>query len=349
MCWRVRVVLLVVLLWGGWGCLAALAGGRGGQGWQVVVNDRQAAGSKTVPARWVSVWADGKTSSRNQGLVVSMDGHLWTLDVSTQSDKGSCAEGKFPFSYSVDELIASPLGAGQGRRVLMGQGALGSAKDVMRDHLANCDGIKALPSQPETTESYERSKIRLLSNYNGKIGLELVSESLAYGRPEAMVSNDWGAYGIDKGFSGKEGRKLLPSGTAGEASARFLKLPKSERDPFSPGDFSHFILVPAGGGVAVEFGVPGTAASARGEAQVVRVERPGGLGDAYDKARLAFVSKHRGLIPWDKVSFYTIAPDGSAVVYAQNGGLYWQGLTGKARPIGHVQEVRGWQWHRGPW
>src|SRR5262249_25201057 len=151
----------------------------------------------------------------------------------------------------VDQLSATQVGDAKQSKVLLGDMALESAKAVMKDHQNSCDGIKPLPGQPDFTESYERSKLRLLSGFNGSLGVEVVSESFYYGKPTGMVSNDWGSYGLDKDPISRQGRKYLPAGAATEATSKFLKLASAERDPFSPGDFTHYVFVPFGGGVAV--------------------------------------------------------------------------------------------------
>lgn len=348
--WRWILVLAAIpAVLAGMASLVA-AGPTSGGGWQVIVLDQVAPASKSSAAKWASLWSDGKSIKRIDDFVLSANGRMWTLNISPMAGQCSCKEGKFPFSYNVDQLIAVSLAEPKERKVLMGDIALESAKAVMRDHEASCDGIKALPGQPDTTESYERSKMRLLSSYNGQVGLELVTESSAYGRPVPMVSNDWAAYRLDKDPIGKvSNRKALPAYSMAEASNQFSKLPAAQRDPFAPGDFGHFVFAPSGGGVAVEFGVPGVAEAQKNQARVVRVEVAAGLNNEYDKMRQAFKQSHGKLIPWEKASFYAVAPDQSAVVYAENGKLYWQAVSGKAKPIGQVKQVRGWQWHRGAW
>jgi hypothetical protein len=323
---------------------AAAPGDPTGQ-WQVLVENEATAGSASFPAKWNTAWSDGRLTKIVDGFAISKDQQLWNLKVVAAEGQCSCKDGKFPFSYRVDQLVATKLSDPKASKVLLGDIALDSAKAVMRDHQASCEGIKALPGQPDSTESYERSRLRLLSNWNGSLGLESVNESFAYGRPVSMISNDWSAYRLDKDPISEQTKRYLPAGAATEATSKFLKLPAGERDPFSPGDFSHFVFVPAGGGVAVEFGVPGTGETVRKQARVVRVERPTAPNEEYEQLRHSFVAAHKGLVPWDKVGFYTIAPDRSAAVYAQNGNLYWQGLTGKAKVIAPVKNVRGWQWH----
>jgi len=317
-----------------------------GGSWQVLILDRLSASSKDSPARYATTWSSGSTSKRFDGAVAALGGHLVTLKVNNVKEHGSCPLGKFPFSIDVDQLVAEPLGGGQAK-VLFGQSALASAKDLMRDHLASCDGLKPLPFAPDTTESYERTKINLLSVYNNYLGVEIVAASLPYGKPSPMAVDNWGAYQLDKEPIAPVSKKGLPAGAASEATSKFLKLPASERDSYAPADVGQFVYVPSAGGVAVEFGVPGTVEASRGTVKVVRVERPAGLGDEYSKMAGQFVAAHAKLLPWDKLSFYTVAPDRSAVVYGQDGKLYWQALSAKPKQIGQLKELRGWQWVAG--
>jgi hypothetical protein len=329
--------------------LAALALAGGAQqgalaSWQVVVEDEKTPAGKKG-ADWVTYLVDEKTKREIPGFLAFVGNGLYALNVNGNEGNCSCKDGKYPFSYKVDELLARPVDSTQ-EKALLGDLALESARAVMRDHQASCDGIKPLPGQPESTESYERSKMRLLSNYNGNLGLEVVTESFSYGKPTAMVSTDWGSYKLDKEPITREGKKYLPDGAAAEASAKFTKLAAAEREGFSPADLSHFVFAPNGGGMAIEFGVPGTTEATRKQTRLVRVERTNAAGD-YEKVRQSFVKEHPGLIAFNKTDFYTVAPDGSAVVYAQNGSLYWQGAAGKPKLIGKVVNVRGWQWHHG--
>ena len=62
----------------------------------------------------------------------------------------------------------------------------------------------------------------------------------------------------------------------------------------------------------------------------------------------AFVAGHPKLVEWGKTSFYSVAPDKSAVVYGLNGNVYWQPASGKARLLGQAKNVKGWQWLKMP-
>jgi hypothetical protein len=319
---------------------------KGAGGWHVLVVDQVSPRTRDAGARWVTVWSDGNLSGRVEAPVVNLGGKLYTLKVTTTRKREACSEGKFPFTYEIDQLVAEPLGGGE-PVVLLGASGLNAAKDIMREHLSSCEGMKPLPFAPDSTESYEKFKIRLLSVYGDTLGVETVTESFAYGRPKAMVSNDWACYQLKGAELVKLGKKVLPPGAVTEATSSFVKLPPAEREGYAPADFSHFALVPAGGGLAVEFGVPATQEQALGTVRVVRVVKPAGLADDYNKARQAFVASHPKLVAWDKVSFYTIAPDRQAVVYAADGKLFWQAVKGKPRLLGQVKEVRGWQWTDG--
>lgn len=328
--------VLVVSLW-------CPAGRATEPGWQVLVVAPGA--SPNHSAGWQTFASNGKTSKRYDGFIASFGGNLYNLKVLTQEGKCACKEGKYPFSYKIDQLVATALSDGKPGQLLLGETALESARAVMREHQASCEGIKQLPGQPDTTESYERSKIRLLTNYNGFLGVEVISESSYYGKPSGMVSNDWSSYRLDKQPLARLTRKYLPVGAASEASGQFGRLPASERDPFAPGDFSHFVLAPHGGGATIEFGVPGTADNARSKVIVIKVDSPTAFDEHYDQMRRQFVASHPKLIDWQKAGFYAIAPDGSAVVWSNAGNIFWQSATGQTLLIGKAAQISGWQWH----
>jgi len=322
---------------------AAPAQAPAGGSWSVLVVDQLAARTKDAPAKWATIWSDGANYRRFEAPVFSLGGKPYTLKVTNTTKRETCSQGKYPFTLSVDQLVAEPLGGGTAK-TLIGQTSLQAAKDLMKEHLSSCEGMKPYPYSPDTTESYERARIRVVSIYGDNLGLETVTESLAYGKPKALVSNEWATYQFKDEDLVKVGRKALPDGAVTEATSAFLKLAPAERDAYSPADMSRYAFAPAGGGVAVEFGVPATQDAAMGTVRTVRVVKPNGLKDDYSKTRQAFVDTHPKLIAWDKASVYTVAPDQSSVVYAQDGKLYWQPVTGKAKLLGQVKDVRGWQW-----
>lgn len=328
-----------------WAAPAAAPAAAGGK-WSVLVVDQLQAKTKDTPAKWATFWSDGTNVRRFEAPVVTLGGKPYTLKLTNTAKRETCSQGKYPFSLSVDQLVAEPLGGGASKP-LFGQIPLQTAKDLMKEHLSSCEGMKPLPYSPDSTESYERARIRLVSIYADNLGLETVTESFAYGRPKPLVSNDWGTYQLRDDELIKIGKKALPDGAVTEATTDFVKLAPADRDGYSPADLAHYALVPAGGGVAVEFGVPATQEAAMGTVRTVRVVKSGGLKDEYSKTRQAFVAAHPKLIAWDKVSVYTVAPDQSSVVYAQDGKLYWQPASGKPKLLGQVKDVRGWQWQDG--
>jgi hypothetical protein len=342
------LLLSVGVLVTGWSGFAYMAGAAPGTApargtWSVFVVDQLSARTKDAPAKWATIWSDGNNSRRFEAPLFSLDGKPYTLKVTNTTKREACSQGKYPFTMSVDQLVAEPL-AGGAAKTLFGQIALQSAKDLMKEHLSSCEGMKPLPYSPDSTESYERARIRLVSIYGDNLGLETVTESFAYGRPKALVSNDWATYQFKDDDLVKVGKKVLPDGALTEATSAFVKLTPADRDGYSPADLSHYAFVPAGGGVAVEFGVPATQEAAMGSVRTVRVVKPGGLKEDYSKTRQAFVAAHPKLIAWDKATVYTVAPDQSSVVYAQDGKLYWQPVAGKPKLLGQVKDVRGWQW-----
>ena len=312
--------------------------------WQVLVHEQVAPKTKDAPAKWSTTWSDGTNTRKFDGVIASMGGKLWALQVVTAKDRGACKQGKYPFAYEVDQLVAQPSGGGESK-VLFGDTALASAKAVMKDHLDACDGIKPLPGAPDTTESYERTKLNILSVYNNALGMEQVTESFAYGKPNPMALDDWASYRLDKDCADKVSKKFLPPDATAKANEKFAALAAAERDPFSPADMSHWVLVPSGGGMSVEFGVPSTTNPPKSIVRVVRVDGDSGAKDDYSTMRAAFVTAHPSLVEWSKVGFYTISPDQSVVVFTNGPDLYWQPVSGKPKVIGQVKNVRGWQWH----
>jgi hypothetical protein len=277
--------------------------------WEVLVVDQQAPGTKTAPPKWATLVAGPAAVKKADGFLVSIDGKLWQLKVNTLKEQGCCDKGKFPFSYEVDQLTATPMAGGQ-PTVLMGINALDSAKALMKEHIGNCDEMKPLPSKPATTESYERSKINLLGSVDNSFAFEILSESAPFGRADKMTSDEWAAFNVDKALSpDMPGKKRT---IALDAQGKIVKVSATEKDSGVPADISQYAIV-------------------RKDLQ---------------EQRKAFIAAHPKLVEWDKVSFYTVSPDKSVVVYGLNGNLYWQGATGKPRLLGPVKSVHGLQWHK---
>lgn len=278
-------------------------------GWEVLVIDQTAPGTKATPPKFSTIWASPGAMKKVDGFLVSMGGTVQQLKVNTLKDKCTCDKGKFPYSYEIDQLTVTPL-AGGAPKVLMGEMALAAAKQLMKEHKDNCDGMKALPGKGETTESYERSKINLLGSVDNNFAFEILSESAPFTRPDPMKSDEWAAFGADKNIiPDSPGRKRTIST---DAQGKIVKASATEKDSGVPADVSQYAIV-------------------RKDLQALRKE---------------FIDAHPKLVEWDKVSFYTIAPDKSAVVYGLNGNLYWQPATGKAHVVGPVKNVHGLQWHK---
>lgn len=107
--------------------------------------------------------------------------------------------------------------------------------------------------------------------------------------------------------------------------------------------YDHFVIKPAGGGVAVQFGLPNATQDARGTVYQVDSE-PFALDPATTLRTKIFIAKHPHLINWGQVDFYTIAPDNSAIVYCRQSKLYWQTPGIKPKFLGTLHCPSGYQW-----
>src|SRR5579875_1002896 len=295
------------------------------------------------PAQFRTIYADAQHSISLDGIILSFRQRLLRLQVVNHAETARCPDGGFPFSYSVDELIGHPLDRSP-PTVLLGLGQLSLARSAMRMHLASCPEFKKDGKGATEGLSYERTRLRLVSVYDHYAGIQEVTESRGFGQKSPVVLFDCGPYRITPHTLIRLDKRLIREPVISKARQEYQKLPPSERGTAREFHLHDYVLVPAGGGAAAEFLLPaGNGPNWHFLPLTVPVSHP--LPGRYDQLRDAFVAAHPHLIPWTKALFYTISPDQTAVVYAVDRGLFWKGLTSEPRLIGHVNEVRGWQWH----
>ena len=87
--------------------------------------------------------------------------------------------------------------------------------------------------------------------------------------PLAMISLDCSLYRLDKGGLSKASSKVLPPSLAAKAQAKFSHFGAAEKDPYLPGDFTHFFFRPQGSGLEVDFALPGTQDNSRKSIKIV--------------------------------------------------------------------------------
>jgi hypothetical protein len=317
-------------------CVTALLSVPSYANYQVLVLNKDGAKQSTY-------WCDGLASKHVEQIIVFWNGHLDRLYTQNFSEHVSCPNGKFPFFYQVDKLLSEGL-ASHASKVLLGDDALASAKDVLRDHQASCEGMKPLPYEPDTQESYEKTSINVLSFYDDLLGVEQLTESYSYGRPQPLISLDWSLYRLDKTGLTKVKTALIPSSVTAKAQMKFSHLPAKEKEAYGSGDFSHYIARPLGAGMAVDFAMLGVQDPARKSIKTVEVEKENGFAKAIDAKKAMFVVQHEKLLDWKRLSVYDVAPDNSAVVYVKDNVLYWLTPGNAPVKIGEVKEVDGIQW-----
>jgi len=311
--------------------------------WEVLINDRLVPETATSPAHWSTIWSDGEKTTRLSGVVLGSSERLFRLTVANTNKTESCPNGSFPFSYSVDELTAQPLSGGT-PRVWLGQGALAIARSAMRMHLASCKEFTSYKGSNPTADSYERTRIRFEALYGRYVGIEELVESQGHGQSNAIVLFDWGVHSLFSRAISRTDKRLLTKQEIEQAKQQYLKRVNHTLKEPRTSHLLNYVLVPSGGGAAAEFAIAESEKPPLNLA-TVRVKIKRDLLPWYDHWRRAFVAAHPDLIPWETVSFYTISPDKSAVVYEQDHLLYWQGLSSGPKRLSETHEVRGWQWH----
>ncbi len=310
--------------------------------------------------KWSTIISDGQTSKRFDGVIANLGNHLVYWQIKTVSKSGSRDNGKFQFRYDIDQLYSTPLGGGVG--------LLRYGKDLLSGAMENCKFYKSLDgsSDGESSDYEETGLINIKSLYFNSISLEILQNRISSQAAHPGHDKDWYTFDTaDGNFSPIDCVQLTPAilnqakkefdddpnneayKPAPEEMHQFLrgKLPTWLRKAmFDPAEFDHFLLMPFRGGVSVDFGVPYREESARGSVNEITVERQDGMNNADDNIRLFFVKEHPHLIPWDKVDYYTISPDRTAVVYCQASHIWWQELEGQPKLIGSVTNLRGLQW-----
>jgi hypothetical protein len=313
--------------------------------WGVLVLDRVTEETETTPAKWSTVWCDGSSTKNLEGIVFGTTDTLYRSTVRTTKDSSSCNNGAYPFFYEVDQLIAEPVD-GTAPKTLLGQGALAIARSAMRMHLASCHEFISRKDNLQANQTYEHTHLSLLSLYGRYAGIEEIVESRGYGQDKAIVLFDRGPHTIHSYGLSRNDKRLLIQSELESARKEFLKMDYFKGKTIKLSQLTNYVLIPAGGGAAAEFAIPENDLSPS-VVHTVRVPIKRDLLTWYDHLRHLFIKEHPTLLEWDKLPFYTVAPDASAVVFERDGQLYWQsaGTGSTARPIASLHDVRGWQWH----
>jgi hypothetical protein len=340
------------------------------QPWQALVIDSGCAGEEKCS----TVWTDGKSYRRISGFVVTMNGKLQRLSVRTSRDRKTATKGDFPYLYEVGQLIGSPLTAKSGNdKVLLGADELADAKELLNEFQAGAENLKPLKYLPATTESYTLVKMRPVAIFGDYLGVEIDREQYQYGHPAPEAQRDLACYRLKGGKLTKCTTAVLPANLLKQASTSIAALPEAVKAAYATEDLGRFLIKPGPEGMKVTFALSSNTPSSAtlnntnaqdpSKWQVIDLKDVAGQGKSTDGVSyyLSFSSAPGGgdgalmrqflercpLKAGQKVKFYSVAPDGSAAVYAAGGKLFFQAKSAPAKELAAITDVEGVQWHNG--
>lgn len=328
--------------------------------WMVLVGDRSGDSDK---AQWRTILSDGEDVLVADAPLIVRDGRAYRIEKKVYKWKRTFYKGKASAEYEVEELLARDLQSGKATVLVPAGNALSEAKQCVAQgtfELQNPGqafvGATAADAAGRGC-SYER-RITILSVYDDLISVHDHNYSFV---PFAAHPNFAGDYDVFR----FDGRHLKP------AQDKFLskdverrahnKLRKKEigqcvfagdtgpHAEMRPECFAGYAVSPAGGGAKLEYAVSGFYGAHYDVDDTVSVPLAADYPRQRGEAQRAFVRNHPQFLDWKKLPFYSVAPDGSGVVYKAAGKLYWKRTEdGKVSTLATVNDVRGVQWVQSP-
>lgn len=295
--------------------------------------------SRFTKTKWRTISSDGDHLRSYDGLIARLGHHLFKVRTQqiTKTKAHLCAEGRIWARYREQYLEAEPIAGGRAR-------PLWRAPDAKFFKFCDCEFVESPLEQQ--VQSEETSELSVQSIINDSISIDAVTDEFNIAATSPHGGRVWQTLKIN-------GNSLKPQKIHHSilrlADLEFMRALKSDRVAIDYDrryvDCQGFLVLPWRGGVVVEFQCGSRFDPFDRSSYPVRVEQPYGLGDSYSKMCHSFLKEHQSLIDWQKVDFYTVAPDRSVVVFAHGNDLYWKSVTtGEQIPLGTVKQIRGWQW-----
>lgn len=288
-------------------------------------------------SKWRTVWSNGQGAKVFDGLLTNIGRHLYRLETRTIAHLKDhyCREGLICCKYSVDVLDAVPFGKGKRKQ-------LWRPRSTKFTDFCNCQSYPENDRRaPQPTVS-ETCAISIRSIFNECISIDCVGDEYAIASLASERSRSWKTFQMaEKGLTrvGASKTVVAQAQQAYAARAAASALVDEYDDPDED-----YLLMPNRGGIAIEFGC--TLRDDPGDKNLYRIRLDDGeaLPESLSRSRDLFMQENPDLIEWSETEFYSVAPDQSAVVYLEDGTLYWKNKAGFKRALGQVSTLRGFQW-----
>jgi len=296
--------------------------------------------SKFSRSEWRTIWSDGQETRSFDGLVSRVGGQLQHLQtqVVTKTKAHRCAEGNLCCRYRVDVLVGQSIHGGRPR-------FLWRSPESRQLDFCKCLALPEAEASTRKIDAEEASSFSIQSIVGDKISIDTLTDEydIARGTPHGgrvwqtlkMTQKRWRNCHVS--------RRLIA-----RADAAFAQIAQRDEiaQDYDPTYFESggYLLIPHKGGVAVDFQCGYHFDPCDATLYRLRLEEPEEFDRDSTKTKSEFIRRNQNLLPWDEIDVFTVAPDGSSVLYALNSQLFWHRGMGETIALGSVRNFRGWQW-----
>ncbi len=296
--------------------------------------------SKFSRSDWRTVWSDGREIRAFDGLLARFGGQLQRLEtqVISKTKAHRCAEGNLCCRYRVDVLVGQSIHGGRPR-------FLWRSPESRHLDFCQCEALPEAEVRTRRIDAEEASTFSIQSIVDDKISIDAVTDEYDIGRGTPHGGRVWQTLKMThRGLRNcRAPRRLIA-----KADAAFAQLSRSDAiaQDYDPNYFesSGYLLIPHKGGVAVDFQCGYHLDPFDTTLYRLRLEHSDEFDQEPVRRKSDFVRRHQALFPWNEIDVFTVAPDGSSMLYSKDSQLFWYQANGETIDLGAVRNFRGWQW-----
>jgi len=292
---------------------------------------------------WTTILSDGTKTKSLPGLFLSSSHALHKLEIKNETKKIVGANGYF-ITYDIDRLFLRKLGESASHCVL-GDEAMADARKSAANHLQECKSRRPrFMAAKDRAQLAKYFKILPECVYHGIIGIQAY-KATDFPVLSCFRETNIGSYRIKDGALLLLDEKALPKECLDSLQKQFDALSKSDRESygFRPDKFAQYLIIPSPAGAKVDVFLTYNL-SRFSKCQVLHAGETTGVAPGVEAARSDFRYRNGQLLPKDKLTFASVSPDASALIYAARGKLFWLPANGRAQELANIDEVRGIQW-----
>jgi len=296
--------------------------------------------SKFSRSEWRTIWSDGRDIRAFDGLVARVGGQLQRLQtqVITKTKAHRCAEGNLCCRYRVDVLVGQSIYGGRPR-------FLWRSPESRHLDFCRCAALPEADAQTRKIDAEEASSFSIQSIVDDKISIDTLTDEYDIGRGTPHGGRVWQTLKMtQRGLRNcRMPRRLLAKADA--AFARLAQCDQVAQD-YDPSYFESggYLLIPHKGGIAVDFQCGYHFDPYDTTLYRLRLEDSTEFNQDSVRRKLDFVHRNQTLFPWTEIDVFTVAPDGTSMLYSRDSQLFWYQANGETVALGEVRNFRGWQW-----